>query len=161
MRENLLAGHDSTGGTSDGTLLDVLEKVGLHAELEDRAQRNYAVDQSPTGHLDTTLTANDMLTKGQQQLFALARAVLTSRHVLILDEATSALDQEKDAEVVNLIAQHFHSRTVIAIAHHLKTIMNSDRVLVMDAGRILEDGRPSELAETEGGMFREMLRASL
>ena len=162
VREKLSMTADPEQAPSADTALTVLEKVGLRCKLEEEATRRNAdgTYRSPNSLLDMELQPADTLTKGQQQLFALARAMLTLGRVLVMDEATSGLDQETEEAFVRLVEQHFKEHTVIAIAHYLATIMDFDRVLVMDGGSIAEDGRPSKLAGTEGSLFRALLDAS-
>lgn len=100
------------------------------------------------------------LSQGQQQLFSLARALLmrTSRgRLVLLDEATSNVDGETDKLMQTLIRNEFSDHTVITVAHRLETIMDSDVVLVLDGGKLVEVGPPSELANKEGGFFRSLI----
>lgn len=85
------------------------------------------------------------LSGGQRQRIALARVILKDAPILILDEATSALDSEVEAEIQSSLKRVMHSKTVIAIAHRLSTIAEMDRIVVVDAGRIVETGTHEEL----------------
>ncbi|TQV93218.1 ABC multidrug transporter [Cordyceps javanica] len=100
------------------------------------------------------------LSQGQQQLFSLARALLM-RHLrgrlVLLDEATSSVDTETDKLMQGILREDFQDYTVITVAHRLDTIMDSDVVLAMHGGKLVEAGRPSELVEREGGLFRTLL----
>lgn len=101
------------------------------------------------------------LSNGQQQLFSLARAMLmrsTRGKVVLLDEATSNVDGETDKLMQQLIREEFKEHTILTVAHRLDTIMDSDIVLVLDAGKLVEVGPPSELADKEGGVFRSLYR---
>jgi ATP-binding cassette subfamily B protein len=80
------------------------------------------------------------LSGGQRQRIALARAFLKDAPVLVLDEATSALDSEVEAAIQSTLADVMEGKTVIAIAHRLSTLAAMDRIIVLDAGRIVEDG---------------------
>ena len=90
------------------------------------------------------------LSGGQRQRIALARVILKNAPILILDEATSALDSEVEAEIQQALKQVMQGKTVIAIAHRLSTIAELDRIVVMDDGRIVEQGTHSELLAAKG-----------
>lgn len=93
------------------------------------------------------------LSQGQKQLISFARAILRDPALLILDEATSSIDTETEEEVQKKIMPLLKGRTSITIAHRLSTIVNSDRILVMDKGRIIEDGNHKELMEKKGAYY--------
>ena len=98
------------------------------------------------------------LSGGQRQRIAIARAILKNAPILILDEATSSLDSKTETEIqnsINKVLEKNHT-TVIAIAHRLSTIKHLDRILVMDQGKIIEDGSFEELIAKENGRFKEM-----
>lgn len=97
------------------------------------------------------------LSGGQRQRLAIARALLRNAPVLLLDEATSALDSQSEAAIQEALDNLMHGRTVVAIAHRLSTLRNFDRIVVMDAGRVVEDGPPSVLA-SRPGPYRELLQ---
>ncbi len=96
------------------------------------------------------------LSGGQRQRIAIARAFLRNAPILLLDEATSALDSESEHRVQEALDRLMVGRTVIAVAHRLSTLRNFDRIVVMQQGRILQDGPPSVL-ERESGPYRELL----
>jgi ATP-binding cassette subfamily B protein len=96
------------------------------------------------------------LSGGQRQRIAIARAFLRNAPILLLDEATSALDSESEQRVQEALDRLMVGRTVIAVAHRLSTLRNFDRIVVMQSGRILQDGPPSVL-EREEGAYRELL----
>lgn len=90
------------------------------------------------------------LSGGQRQRIALSRALLVNPRILILDEATSALDYESEAAIMANMHQICHNRTVIAIAHRLNTIKKADRILVLDQGKIVQQGTHTELLKQQG-----------
>lgn len=90
------------------------------------------------------------LSGGQRQRIALARVILKSAPILILDEATSALDSEVEAEIQTALNDVMQNKTVIAIAHRLSTIAKMDRIIVLDAGKIMEQGTHEQLLEANG-----------
>ena len=98
------------------------------------------------------------LSVGQRQLMCLARALLRKTKVLILDEATAAVDLETDDLVQATIRQEFSECTVITIAHRLNTIMDSNRVMVLDQGNIAEFDSPDNLLANKETIFYSMAR---
>jgi ATP-binding cassette subfamily B protein/ATP-binding cassette subfamily B multidrug efflux pump len=90
------------------------------------------------------------LSGGQRQRVAIARVLLKDAPILVLDEATSALDSESEAAIQEKLTLVMEGKTVIAIAHRLSTITSMDRIVVLDQGRIVEEGRPEELVERDG-----------
>lgn len=95
------------------------------------------------------------LSGGQRQRIALARCFLTDPKIMVLDEATSALDNQSEALVQTAFEQMMHQRTIIVIAHRLSTIRNVDRILVLQNGRIIQDGTFDQLCR-EPGLFRDL-----
>lgn len=95
-----------------------------------------------------------ILSSGQRQRIAIARAFLKNTPLLILDEATSALDPETEGYIQASISNLIHKKTVIVIAHRLSTLSHMDRILVFDNGQIIEDGSPQDLLQNPSGTFR-------
>ncbi|KAG1678446.1 Canalicular multispecific organic anion transporter 2 [Nymphon striatum] len=96
------------------------------------------------------------LSLGQRQLICLARALLRHTKILILDEATAAIDLETDDLIQQTIRTEFKDCTILTIAHRLNTIMDSDRVMVLSDGNIIESGSPSDLLSMENSYFHSM-----
>ncbi|KAJ6637207.1 putative multidrug resistance-associated protein lethal [Pseudolycoriella hygida] len=94
---------------------------------------------------------------GQRQLVCLARAILRNNKILVLDEATSNVDAETDNFIQKTIRTKFSDCTVITIAHRLHTVMDSDRVLVMDAGKVVEYAHPFDLLKSSNGYLRKLV----
>jgi ATP-binding cassette subfamily B protein len=114
------------------------------------------IGRLPQGY-DTIVGERGMkLSGGQRQRLAIARAFLMDAPIVLLDEATSALDTESEQSIQEALARLFRGRTVIAIAHRLSTLDAFDRIVVMDRGRIVEDGPPRRLLQTKSGVYSRM-----
>jgi ABC-type multidrug transport system fused ATPase/permease subunit len=118
------------------------EADGFIADLRDSEDR--------TGYGTFVGDRGVKLSGGQRQRVAIARVLLKDAPILVLDEATSALDSEAEAAVQDKLALLMEGKTVIAIAHRLSTIARMDRIVVIDKGRIVEEGTPSALLERDG-----------
>ncbi|KAG8851938.1 hypothetical protein FRB91_007151 [Serendipita sp. 411] len=104
--------------------------------------------------------AGGSLSAGQRQLVALARAMLRRSQVVLTDEATSAIDLELDDQIQQTIRQELGDATVITIAHRLRTVIEYDRILVLDRGRIVEFDTPARLLRNPEGVFAKLCRGS-
>merc|ERR1712096_171403 len=99
------------------------------------------------------------LSAGERQLVALARGLLRPEaRVVVMDEPTSNVDAATDAALQRVIRTHLSGRTVVTIAHRLHTVIDADIIVVLDAGRVAECGRPHDLLQKQGGMLAEMAR---
>lgn len=97
---------------------------------------------------------------GQRQLICLARAILRNNKVLVLDEATANVDPDTDVLIQQTIREKFKNCTVMTIAHRLHTVMDSDRILVMNFGKVEEYDTPENLLNIDGGIFADMVKAT-
>ncbi|KFP68816.1 Multidrug resistance-associated protein 7 [Cariama cristata] len=134
IRENL----DPQGKWTDAELHEVLEQC----------------------HLRDAVTQMGESERSEKQLrVCLARALLTQAKVLCIDEATASVDQKTDQLLQQTIRQRFADKTVLTIAHRLNTILDSDRVLVMQAGRVAELDSPTHLSQKDGSLFQHLLHS--
>ena len=124
------------------------------------AQAAYADDFVrclPAGYETMIGERGAKLSGGQRQRLGIARAILKNAPILILDEATSALDSTSETAIQRSLRTLMQGRTVLAIAHRVSTLAALDRIIVLDNGRIVEDGSPGELLRT-GGAFHHLWR---
>nr|XP_060609998.1 ATP-binding cassette sub-family C member 10 [Anolis sagrei ordinatus] len=144
VRENL----DPQGQHTDNDLYQVLEQCHLQAVIK------------RMGGLDCELgERGKSLSVGQRQLVCLARALLTQAKILCIDEATASVDQKTDRLLQETIRQRFADKTVLTIAHRLNTILDSDRVLVMHAGKVAELDSPIILSQKQDSLFQHLLHS--
>ncbi len=141
LRENLRYGREDAG---ESDLLDVVHRLGLDDWLA----------SLPAG-LDTEVgQRGESLSAGERQLVALLRSALADPELLVLDEATSAVDPHTELRTTRALERLLDGRTSVTIAHRLTTAENADRVLVFDAGRLVEDGTHAELVALGGTYTR-------
>ncbi|KAJ7047868.1 hypothetical protein C8F04DRAFT_1060324 [Mycena alexandri] len=115
------------------------------------------VDTKTTVSLDTQVSAGGTnFSQGQRQLIAMARALLRRSAIVVLDEATSSVDFKTDAKIQTTIREEFTDSLLLTIAHRLKTVIDYDRLLVLDKGKLVEFDTPLRLIEKEDGIFRGM-----
>ena len=143
IRENLQI------AAPDARRPDELIEAMRAAELHDFAAT------LPNGYATVIGDRGVRLSGGQRQRLAIARVLLQDPTLLILDEATSSLDSLTERRIQAALDRASHGRTVIAIAHRLATIINADRVLVLDGGRIVDQGTVTELRKRDG-LYRAM-----
>ncbi|GAW05470.1 ABC protein [Lentinula edodes] len=140
----------------DVRLWDALRRSFL---IEDRQSDDSAtdIDESSNGYitLDTVIEPEGTnLSLGQRSLLSLARALVKDSRVVILDEATASVDLQTDKRIQDTIRSEFQDRTLLCIAHRLRTIIGYDRILVMDAGRVVEFDSPLALFQRDDSIFR-------
>ena len=112
------------------------------------------------GSLNALISENGRdLSFGQRQLICLTRAVLSQAKIICFDEITSSIDRETDQLLEKTIRTNFKHSTILTVAHKIDTILHCDRVLVMDGGRLVEDGNPQQLKMNRNSKFYELWSA--
>jgi ABC-type multidrug transport system fused ATPase/permease subunit len=119
-----------------------------------------AVNAMPDGLQSKVAEYGENLSQGQRQLLCLGRALLKHCHILLLDEATSSVDFETDKAIQTTIREAFKGCTVLTIAHRVNTIMDSDKILVMNDGNVAEFDAPEELLKNEKSLFSDIVSHS-
>ncbi|KAF7311403.1 hypothetical protein MKEN_01042200 [Mycena kentingensis (nom. inval.)] len=181
LRENL----DPFNEHDDATCLDVLERVQMISRSTHASQATSTVASPETSRpasraevardesvisaaltdvdaktvvsLDTQVSAGGTnFSQGQRQLIAMARALLRRSAIVLLDEATSSVDFKTDAKIQTTIREEFTDSLLLTIAHRLKTVIDYDRLLVLDKGKVVEFDTPWVLIQKEDGIFRGM-----
>ncbi|KAH3686130.1 hypothetical protein WICPIJ_002894 [Wickerhamomyces pijperi] len=149
LRENI----DPTNQFTDEQIWKALELSHLKdhvSSMEDDTNKGLNVKLSESG---------SNLSVGQRQLMCLARALLIPSNILVLDEATAAVDVETDKVLQETIRTEFKDRTILTIAHRLNTIMDSDRIIVLDKGEVKEFDSPENLLKNPEGIFYSLVNA--
>lgn len=142
LRENL----DPERQHSDKEIWEVLEKVTLKSMVEETEEK-----------LDYWILENGSnLSGGEKQLVCISRALLQDRKIVIFDEAMASMDFEIDQLIQGIIKKELRNRTILTIAHRLDSILDYDRIVVIDEGEIVEVGSPEFLLQKEDGQFYKL-----
>ncbi|KIK71390.1 hypothetical protein GYMLUDRAFT_254610 [Collybiopsis luxurians FD-317 M1] len=150
LRQNL----DPFDQYDDATLNDGLRSAGLFALQSEMNERRITLDSS-------IASGGSNLSVGQRQILALARALVRGSKLLILDEATSAIDYKTDSIIQDSLRRELKGDvTLITVAHRLQTIMDADKIMVLDAGRIVEFDTPQTLLKINNGKLRSLVDES-
>ena len=141
---------DPSGQVKDSEIWTAVKKV----RMDD-------VIHALPGGLDSQVSeGGESFSQGQRQLLGIARALLRKAKILVMDEATASIDNETDTEIQDMIRENFCDATVLTIAHRLNTIMDSDRILVLEAGKVAEFDSPQALLQRDDSLFRQLVEKS-
>jgi len=145
-----------------GTIRSNLDPTEVHTDHDiwgalEAVYMKETVQKLPSGLSNPVVENGENLSVGQRQLMCLGRALLRGTKILLMDEATASVDLETDALIQRTIREKFKNVTVITIAHRLNTILDSDRIIVMDHGKIVEFDTPQALEYNESSLFHAML----
>ena len=135
---------------SDNEIINVLRMIDFE----------YVVNEHPLGLQREITEGGDNLSVGEKQLVCIARAMLRRSKVVVLDESTASVDYHNEEVIQKAINNVFSMSTVITIAHRIKTVVNCDRVVVVDNGEVVEFDSPKEMIKRKKGLFYELYKSS-
>lgn len=137
-----------------GSVKDNLDPFHVHSDeaLHTALKRTYMHDviQSMGGLSASLVEGGENISAGQRQLICIARVMLCNSKVILMDEATASIDMATDTLIQKSMREAFQGCTVLTIAHRLDTVIDSDRIVVLEAGRVVEQGQPQELLKLDG-----------
>jgi ATP-binding cassette subfamily B protein len=137
-------------GNKDASRADIIRAAKL-------ASAHEFISKLPDGY-DTVIGASGKeLSGGEKQRISIARAILADPKILILDEATASVDTETEKAIQHSLKYLVQGRTTLSIAHRLSTLRDADRLIVIDGGRIVEEGTEEELNALEDGIYHSLL----
>ncbi|XP_039118927.1 ABC transporter C family member 8-like [Dioscorea cayenensis subsp. rotundata] len=145
-----------------GTVRSNLDPLGLHSDQEiwealEKCQLKTVISSDPS-RLDSSVSDDgENWSAGQRQLFCLGRVLLRKNKIIVLDEATASIDSATDAVLQRIIRQEFSSCTVVTIAHRVPTVTDSDMVMLLSYGKLVEYDKPLELMERKDSYFSKLV----
>ncbi|KAL3679103.1 hypothetical protein R1sor_022059 [Riccia sorocarpa] len=147
----------------EGTVRTNVDPLGLYNDAQiwealQKCQLAHIIQDKPEKLDFRVVDDGDNWSVGQKQLFCLGRAILKRSRILFLDEATASVDSQTDAVIQRTVREEFTSSTVISIAHRIPSVMDSDKVLVLDAGRLQEYDSPARLLQRPESLFTALVR---
>ncbi|GMP24476.1 hypothetical protein CsSME_00001732 [Camellia sinensis var. sinensis] len=163
MEERIITYEHGDNGVKEERMQDVMQEFNTnYPQMQPLFQDGSTVIQmlpwDVTNH--QVSEAGENFSVGQRQLLSLGRALLRRSKILVLDEATATVDVKTDSLIQRTIREEFRSRTMLIIAHRLNTIIDSDRILVLDAGQVMEYDAPEKLLLNEASGFSKMIQST-
>ncbi|GAA6061872.1 hypothetical protein JCM10212_000513 [Sporobolomyces blumeae] len=151
---------DIFGEHEDAAIFEALRRVHLIKESERPGDQEAGANRSVFWNLDAEVAeGGSNFSTGQRQLVCMARALLRSSRIILLDEATASTDHETDELITQTIRTEFSDSTLLVIAHRLRTIVDFDKVMVLDKGRLVEFDSPATLLQDPTSQFHALCRA--
>jgi ATP-binding cassette subfamily B protein len=146
----------------DDTVMENI-RLGKHGATDEEvcaaaaaANCDEFVERLPQGYATPIGENGARLSGGERQRISIARALLKNAPIVLLDEATASLDVENETKVQGALSSLLTGKTVLVIAHRMRTVESADKIVVLDGGKVVEQGSPAELLAREGGAFRRM-----
>lgn len=138
---------DPINSCKDEEILEVLKNIGLYDILKNKDINAEITEES--------------LSVGERQLVCIARAIIRNSKIIVTDEATASIDLITEEKIQKAFHTYFSKSTIITIAHRIKTVIKSDKILVLDKGEVKEFGKPEELLENKNGLFYSLYNSSI
>ena len=146
----------------DDTVMENI-RLGRHGATDEEvlaaakaANCDEFVDKLPNGYQTSIGENGAKLSGGERQRISIARALLKDAPIVLLDEATASLDVENETKVQGALSHLLEGKTVLVIAHRMRTVEAADKIIVLKEGKVAEAGTPKKLYENENGIFRRM-----
>ncbi|EJC98304.1 multidrug resistance-associated ABC transporter [Fomitiporia mediterranea MF3/22] len=145
----------------DAEIFEALRRVHLIPSSDEEAPQDDEENENPFRNLDSPVSeGGDNFSTGQKQLLCMARAILKRSKILVMDEATASVDYATDELIGKTIRQEFADSTLLTIAHRLRTVIDYNRVMLLDQGRIVEYDRPATLLSNPSSRFYALCKAA-
>ena len=171
MAGSLRYNIDPLNRSTDEDILKVLKQVGLELEMDNKKskeedkkenQENEEKQEKEENILEKEIEQNGAnLSVGEKQLVCIARAILRKTKIVVMDEATANIDMKTEEKIQNSLLATMNNCTIITIAHRIKTIIDYDKILVLDNGEIKEFDSPKNLLSDENSLFYQLYSKSV
>jgi ABC-type multidrug transport system fused ATPase/permease subunit len=150
MEGTLRFNIDPLNLSSDSDIIGVMSKISF----------DYIINNNPLGLNQIIAEGGSNLSVGEKQLICITRAILRKSKIIVMDEATASIDYQTEEIIQKAINELLKTSTIITIAHRIKTIINYDRILILDKGNIVDFDNPQKLLQNKKGLFYELYTKS-